>query len=343
MSSKCLSFQAREMPAFAGYPGCWGPIPDILPPHLQHRSHHRVHRFTWPLRFVIVGGLFLFALVHGVRRRDRSPGGTAAAAVRGPRPLALDDADQDGLPDTLEAALAARFAPAVILDPQEANRPASIAWLLSRIGGLGHLGSDRGSFPPEVRAGSADPQDWVTYVHVYPRTDGRINVQYWFFYTYNEGPLFFDHDSDWEHITVEVEPNGVPRGVYFAQHGNNNPGVYRPWSEVRKIGDKTGATIGEHPLVLSARGTHASYADQASLAWFEHASGCAAADRCTDQLWRTWLGGGLVNIGERAAPLGAPEALAYGGRWGSPGRFLRSRSAPPGPLHQHGFSSDGFD
>ena len=171
---------------------------------------------------------------HGVRRRDRSPGGTAAAAVRGPRPLALDDADQDGLPDTLEAALAARFAPAVILDPQEANRPASIAWLLSRIGGVGRLDTDRGSFPAEVRAGSADPRDWVTYVHVYPRTDGRINIQYWFFYTYNEGPLFFNHDSDWEHITVDVDPSGVPRGVYFAQHGNNSPGVYRAWNQVRK-------------------------------------------------------------------------------------------------------------
>jgi hypothetical protein len=292
---------------------------------------------------VVVGGLFFFALMHGVRRRDRPPIGTAAAAVRGPRPLALDDADQDGLPDTLEAALAIRFAPAVILDPQEVNRPASIAWLLSRIGGVGHLGSTRGSFPPEVRAGSANPRDWVTYVHVYPRTDGRINIQYWFFYTYNEGPLFFDHDSDWEHITVDVDPSGLPRGVYFAQHGNNSPGVYRAWSQVRKIGGTIGGTTGEHPLVLSARGTHASYADQASLAWFEHASGCAGADRCTDPIWRTWLGGGLVNIGERAAPLGAPEALAYAGRWGSPGRFLRSRSAPPGPSHQPGFSSGGFD
>ena len=338
------------MPEIAGYPGYWGPIPDILPPHLQNPLRHHVQRAPWPLRLVIIGGLFLFALMHGVRRRDRAPGGTAAAAVRGPRPLALDDADQDGLPDTLEAALAARFAPAVILDPQEANRPASIGWLLSRIGGVGHLDADRGSFPPEVRAGSADPRDWVTYVHVYPRTDGRINVQYWFFYTYNEGPLFFDHDSDWEHITVEVEPSGVPRGVYFAQHGNNNPGVFRPWDQVRKVGDPMGGKVGgktgemgEHPVVLSARGTHASYADQASLAWFEHASGCTAADHCADQLWRTWLGGGLVNIGERAAPLAAPEALAFAGRWGSPGRFLRSRSAPPGPSHQHGFSTDGFD
>jgi len=305
-------------------------------PHLHHRLRRHV---TWPLRLVVVGGLFFFALLHGVRRRDRPPGGIAAAAVRGPRPLALDDADQDGLPDTLEAALAARFAPAVILDPQEANRPASIAWLLSRIGGVGRLKTVRGGFPADVRAGSADPRDWVTYVHVYPRTDGHINIQYWFFYTYNEGPLFFDHDCDWEHVTVDVDRSGVPRGVSFAQHGNNSPGVYRAWNEVRKL---EGAT-GEHPLVLSARGTHASYPDQASLAWFEHASSCAGADRCADPIWRTWEGGGLVNMGERTAPLVAPEALAYAGRWGSPGRFLRSGSAPPGPFHQRGFSSGGFD
>lgn len=259
----------------------------------------------------------------------------ALVTARGPRPLPLGDVDRDGLPDALEASLAKRFAPAVILDPHEGNRPASIAWLLSRIGGLGRLAADRDSFPAEVRAGSADPRDWVTYVHVYPRTDGGINLQYWFFYTYNEGPLFFDHDSDWEHVTVEVDPSGQPHGVYFAQHGNNNPGVYRAWAEVRKIG--------EHPVVLSARGTHASYADQASLAWFEHASACAAVDACRDPIWRTWEGGGLVNVGERGAVLAAPEALAYGGRWGSAGRFLRSRSAPPGPLHQSGFSTDGFD
>ena len=44
------------------------------------------------------------------------------------------------------------------------------------------------------------------------------------------------------------------------------------------MGGKIGE-MGEHPLVLSARGTHASYADQASLAWFEHA--VAVAPRAT--------------------------------------------------------------
>jgi hypothetical protein len=243
-----------------------------------------------------------------------------------------DDADRDGLPDDLEATLAARYAPAVVLDPRDRNRPASIGWLLARIP---RLDGAPGGFPDEVRAGSPDPRDWVAYVHVYPRTDGRINVQYWFFYPYNDGPLFFDHDGDWEHVTVEVAPDGAPQAVYFAQHGNNSPGVRRAWASVRKLGD--------HPVVLSARGTHASYADQASLAWFERASACTQVDGCPDPIWRTWQGGGLLNMGERGAVLGAHEALAYGGRWGGAGSFLRSRPAPRGPLQQGGFGSDGFD
>jgi hypothetical protein len=311
-------------------------------------------RINWLSRFAVCGALLLVALAPGIRgwaglggRLGATRAADAATLVRAPAPLAVGDADRDGLPDAREAELAARFAPAVILDPGERNRPASIEWLLARIPparpvvgagkGLlaGRLETGPGSFSDEVRAGSAEPRDWVTYVHVYPRVDGGINVQYWFFYPYNDGPLFFDHESDWEHVTVDVAPSGRPRAVYFAQHGNNSPGVPRAWADVRKIGD--------HPMVLSARGTHASYPNQASLAWFEHASRCDAPEPCADPIWRTWEAGGLVNMGERGAVLGAREALAYEGRWGGQGRFLRSRPAPHGPLQQGGFWSGGFN
>lgn len=283
----------------------------------------------------IAGGLFLFALILGIQGRERHSARASIAPRRPPRALIADDADHDGLPDALEAALATRFAPIVILDAHEANRPASIGWLLARIG---RTDPGTSGFPAWLRPGSPDPRDWVTYVHVYPRTDGFINVQYWFFYPYNDGPLFFDHDADWEHITVEVDPSGEPRGVAFAQHGNNHPGVFRAWPIARKVG--------EHPVVLSARGTHASYPDQSSLNWFEHVSACTAVAGCADPIWRTWDAGGLVNVGERGAQLeagGFRQALAYAGRWGGAGEFLRSRPAPRGPLHQRGFVIDGFN
>jgi len=276
----------------------------------------------------------VFTLVHGIRVRNRHTAHASLIRLPAPAPLAVGDQDRDGLPDALEATLADRFAPFVILHPQDQTRPASIPWLLS------HFGSPRAAqngLPVGLRPGSSDPRDWVTYVHVYPRTDGDINVQYWFFYAYNQTPAFFDHDADWEHVTVEVDPAGRPRAVMYAQHNDNAPGVFRAWSSVRNTG--------YHPIVLSARGTHASYPDQRSIGWLEEVSACARVDGCGDRIWRTWEGGGLANLGEPGALLGVPAvrgAFAFAGRWGSPGHFLRSRPAPVGPSHQLGFMIDGF-
>ncbi|HEY4394281.1 MAG TPA: Vps62-related protein [Polyangia bacterium] len=303
----------------------------------------------------VVASLFALVLVFGFRGFGRHEGSSsalraarAATRTRAPRPLARDDSDRDGLSDALEEALAARYAPAVVLAPGERNRPASTRWLLSRVAPPGMSAQDFGralvagqlnlggaDFSDEVRAGSGDSRDWVTYVHVYPRVDGGINVQYWFFYPYNQAPLFFDHEGDWEHITVDLGPGGAPRAVYFSEHGNNNPGVYRAWERVRRVGD--------HPIVLSARGTHASYPEQASVAWFDHVSQCRSVDGCADPVWRTWAAGGLANVGERGAAAGEGEVLAYGGGWGGGGHLLRSRAAPQSPPHQGGFSTAGFD
>ena len=93
----------------------------------------------------------------------------------------------------------------------------------------------------------------------------------------------------------------------------------------------------------TARGTHASYPDQASVAWFDHVSQCRSPDGCADPVWRTWEAGGLTNVGERGAVRDTSEVLAYAGRWGGDGHFLRSQPAPHSPLHQGGFSSAGFD
>ena len=275
-----------------------------------------------------------FALVHAIRARGRHE--AYASAIRRPAPAALSagDQDHDGLSDALEATLAARFAPVVILHPEEGNRPASIPWLLAH---FGSPAAAQGGLPAALRPGSGDPRDWVTYVHVYPRTDGDINVQYWFFYPFNRSAPFFDHDADWEHVTVLVTPRGSPVGVFFAQHGNCSPGVFLGWSEVRKDG--------EHPIVLSARGTHASYPDQGSVGWLDSVSACERVDGCPDPVWRTGEAGGLMNVGERATLLGSAgvrEALAFAGRWGGGGHFPDSRPAPKGPPHQSGFTVDGF-
>jgi len=264
----------------------------------------------------------------------------------GPLPLGDGDADGDGIPDALEDELAARFAPIVLLHRDDAHRPASIPWLLARANVFERRDQDtavaavadfaitgKPRIPEPVRSGSSNPQDWVAYTHVYPRSDGGTNIQYWFFYPFNDGPLLFDHDVDWEHLTVRLDASGAPTGVDFARHEDDHPGVFRPWHAVRREGD--------HPIALSARGTHATGGSRDDLAWFEQAADCPELERCDHPVWRTWLGGGLENIGERSAPLRHHEALLFERRWGNIG-IVPGTSAPHGPLFHRGFCVDGF-
>lgn len=273
--------------------------------------------------------------------------------------------DGDGIPDALEDEIARHYAPIVILDRRDRNRPASVPWLLAQAElGAGARAALAKGAPPAgigrfhrvVRQGSDDPDDWVTYVHVFPRADGGVSVQYWFFYPYNDGPLFFNHESDWEHLTVRLDADGNPIGADLARHEDNKPGKFFRWNRLRRVGN--------HPVVLSARGTHATYADHRDLPWWEKAGRCPDLERCEHPVWRTWEGGGLENLGERRRPRmewsahaadaearaalkgGWPAvevlgALVFAGRWG-PGGLIPGTAAPRGPFYQRGFCHSGF-
>jgi hypothetical protein len=266
---------------------------------------------------------------------------TQRSSVFGPAPLAQGDVDQDGLLDSEEDALAERFAPIVVLHREDSYLPASIPWLSARadvfgersrtvIAGSAIAGSPR--IPADVHKGSPDSRDWTTYVHVYPRADGGLNLQYWFYYPFSNGPLFFDHDSDWEHVTIELDARGNPVAAHLAQHENDHPGHFHAFDKLRKQGD--------HIVVYSARGTHATYADHRDTAWFEEAAACTDVERCGDVVWRTWQGGGLENLGERARPRVADRAFSMRDRWGGSG-LIPGTSAPRGPLYHRGFCVDG--
>lgn len=268
-----------------------------------------------------------------------------AVVTSAPAPLGEGDLDGDGLPDALEQSLADRYAPVVLLDQADWTRPASVSWVLARHDVTRPPGSPMiaaiaqttaratGRLAPDVRAGSVDPSDWTTYVHVYPRVDGGINIQYWFYYPYNDGPAFFDHEGDWEHVTVRLDRQQRPLGLALAQHEDNDPGVYRSWRNVRRDGD--------HPVVLSARGSHASYASLSDVPWFDRATSCDDLQACDQPIWRTWEGGGLANVGERGSPLAHSAAMSFSGRWGA-AALLPGTSAPVGPFYARGFCNAGF-
>lgn len=98
-----------------------------------------------------------------------------------------------------------------------------------------------------------------TYYHRTVREGDYLNLQYWFFYAYNDWGNgyggFNDHEGDWEgfHVFFKLDggrPVEPPAFVCFLGHESR---LTKPWDhpEVEKIGT--------HPVIYVAAGSHASY------------------------------------------------------------------------------------
>ncbi len=278
------------------------------------------------------------------------------------RPL---DLNQNGMDDALEDVLLQRFAPVVILAPGESALPANVDWYLARAvldpvpapklaftRGLGInqaalLGDwfailrkerrEPATLRPGVaaRPGSSDPRDWVVYGHVYSAQNGDWLLQYWFFYPFNDGHFFFDHEGDWEHITVRLDDAYHPLGAFYARHGDCAPGPWFDWARLTREG--------EHPVVLSARGTHASYPSASEARWYDRTCDTldlsqAAARGC--RIWRTGRdggAGGVAGLGQRFEPRAGATFIGWPGEWGATGAMGRSGGSPLGPAFQAGW------
>lgn len=182
--------------------------------------------------------------------------------------------------------------------------------------------------------GASNHLDWRVYGHVYPHSANGLAVQYWFFYPYNNGFLTFNHESDWEHIVLVVQPqnNDTVVDVRYSQH--NDPARYT-WEEISKVS-------GTHPVVYSADGSHANYKGTNTILGVHfcvggHNAFHDATDRCADggTTWNTWdtaAFGGVVNVGESVYTINA-DWLRYSGRWGEIGQS-DTTSGKKGPAYQ---------
>lgn len=93
------------------------------------------------------------------------------------------------------------------------------------------------------------------------RQNGWTALQYWFFYPFNNWRSGFfganDHEADWEMIYIYLSEaeGGEPRPewVAYASHDYSGDDLRRHWDdpEVEKVG--------EHPVIYSGAGSHASY------------------------------------------------------------------------------------
>jgi lysophospholipase L1-like esterase len=125
------------------------------------------------------------------------------------------------------------------------------------------------------------------YVHVThaagdPGEPGPIYLDYWWYLPDNpahsgsgafcgpgfeiEGATCFDHQSDWEGVTVILDgsdPAGEPMAVNYAEHdgrvGYSWAALKQLWSRTQGVSDVPADELAIRPLVFSARGTHASY------------------------------------------------------------------------------------
>jgi hypothetical protein len=108
------------------------------------------------------------------------------------------------------------------------------------------------------------------YGHARRDPQGRLWLQYWLFYYYNDfrllGPLSGGkHEGDWELVQLRLDAAERPDQAIFSQH---TAAEAKRWADVRKSG--------QSPLVYVARGSHANYFRPGShwtSAWWDQADG----------------------------------------------------------------------
>jgi hypothetical protein len=119
-----------------------------------------------------------------------------------------------------------------------------------------------------LRAAREDLRNRI-YARASEGTDGRLWLQYWFAYVYNDYQLaarFGLHEGDWEMIALRIDAHGAaPDLAVYAQHSYAEQ---RGWDQVVKEDGR--------PVVFVARGSHGSYFEpglHATEAFYDIADG----------------------------------------------------------------------
>jgi hypothetical protein len=177
----------------------------------------------------------------------------------------------------------------------------------------------------------------VYYERADEKVDGRpgFRVTYWIFYALSQPPRpateHFVHEGDWERISVLVaageEPGQyLPVSVRYHAHDRSR---HVPWVTAKRVGT-AGSDELTHPVVFSARGSHASYwragrfenvfvlGGRRHFAVFDDAIACP---RCPQ--WRTWES--LLSAKDQ-------PWYGFGGSWGALGASETS-TGRTGPSH----------
>jgi len=164
------------------------------------------------------------------------------------------------------------------------------------------------------------------YGHAQEDSRGRLWLQYWFYYFYNDYSLAGGiglHEGDWEMIQLRIGPEGdQPDLAVYAQHTHAEKS---PWDEVEKEPEGS-----DTPVVYVARGSHASYFHPGyheTEAWYDMADGKRPVRKLE-----------LEIIGEDV-----PGWLLWPGRWGDTRPRVRGieQPSPDGPCAHKQWQNPG--
>lgn len=244
--------------------------------------------------------------------------------------------------------LAERYSPVLVYEPQsrlcgsgEPYRPASVDIVLGRKGvvlrgpdgrvvkeaptaadlfGLGdgyHVDLPGNPFRPgcgyerDYRSWNGDRKPTVyARVATDPTHRGKLAVEYWLFYTFNDSTG--KHEGDWEKVQVDFNAatpeQALARDPYRVDLSQHAGGEHSDWE------DRRVARRGTHPLVYVATGSHANYFGRGLyLGRGPHEGfGCDNTNRATEPVTLQ-----TVLLPETPEPPPSPFAwLAFHGTWG---------------------------
>ena len=154
------------------------------------------------------------------------------------------------------------------------------------------------------------------YARAVQAPDGKLWLQYWLFYYYNQGTLGFgDHEADWEMIQVGLKSDLTPDVATYAQHSDAQSCA---WARVPKYNGPSG--VG--PVAFVELGSHASlfYAAEALSYDVDHGSERVrpAVERQignAEPSWANWRG----RWGGSDATIRSPGE--QGSKWNDPTGF----------------------
>ena len=153
------------------------------------------------------------------------------------------------------------------------------------------------------------------YGHAVTDADGRLWLQYWFFYYYNNKAFMGigTHEGDWEMMQIRLDKQYKPNVLTYSQH---REGARASWGDVKKVSTPEGPA----PVVFCARGSHACYFTPGT-----HKEAPVVPDYCDAK-------GQLIRPSVVVISDNGPPWSPWPGKWGSTPRrnFLESDS-PRGP------------